>query len=182
VEGPARTGAGGRAYLWLFAMTAASGGTAALILTGHPRPAALTTVGAAVALLAGRAAARRGRHRRAIFSARVLDRVHDGSVLAPLAWVARDADVRLALAALVGLGAAFVAAYERARGASLGFRIREPAGYRALLSAVLVMGLLGDWIEEALWAFSAVAVSAAVVRARSVARQHRGAGRAGAVP
>jgi len=79
-----------------------------------------------VAVLAARAGAQAERDRRAAFAARILDRVHDASVLAPLAWVARSTDGRIGILALVGLGAAFVAAYERARGAALGFTVREP--------------------------------------------------------
>lgn len=158
---------------WLLLVAAlAAGGTATLLLTESARAAGLTLLVSAAALQVTRRSARRVRDRRAEFGGRLLERVLDASVLLPLAWVARSTDALVALLALVGLGAAFVAAYERARATSLGFRVHQAAWYRILLSAVLAVGLLGGWLEGALWTFAALALGASIVRARDVARQH----------
>ena len=53
----------------------------------------------------------------------LLDRALEACVLAPVAWVSRDGSPRVAVLALVGLGASYLASYERARGESLGFRV-----------------------------------------------------------
>jgi hypothetical protein len=158
---------------WLALAVAAAGGSAALILTGSPRWAGLTIIIGVLVLLQTQATARMQRKRRAVLAAWIVDRVHDASVLAPLAWVARGEDDRIAVLAIVALGTAFVAAYERARGASLGFRVREPGGYRAVLSLILGVGLLGGWIQGALWGFVAVTAAAGAVRAWTVWGQYR---------
>ena len=75
--------------------------------------------------------------------------------------------------ALVGLGASYVASYERARGRSLGYAGSEGFLYRAVRALLLVLGLLSGWIEAALWAFVGLTILAAALRAWSVAEQHR---------
>ena len=160
-------------FAWLALSVAAGGGSAALILTGRSRWAGLTTIIGVFALLQTQATARVERKRRAVLAAWIVDRVHDASVLAPLAWVARGEDDRVAVLAIAALGAAFVAAYERARGGSLGFRVREPRTYRAVLSLILAVGLLGNWIQGALWAFAILTAGAAVARAWTVWGQYR---------
>jgi glycyl-tRNA synthetase len=101
-------------------------------------------------------------------------RIFDAGVLAPLAWVARHGDERVAALALFGLGAAFLASYERARGQSLGYRGSEGVGYRAVRVAILAAALLTGRLEPLLWVFLALTVAAAAVRAWNVALQQRG--------
>ena len=116
---------------------------------------------------------------RSAFAGRMLDRTFEACVLAPVAWVSRQASPRSAVLALVGLGASYLASYERARGESLGYREGEGAGFRVGRVALLAFGLLTGWIEPSLWAFTAITVSATVVRAANVARQERRARLAG---
>jgi CDP-diacylglycerol--glycerol-3-phosphate 3-phosphatidyltransferase/archaetidylinositol phosphate synthase len=103
----------------------------------------------------------------------VLDRVFDASILAPLAWVWRSHSIEVSILALVGLGASFLASYERARGRSLGYPGNETVGYRGVRTAILVLGLLTGWIEGSLWAFAVLTVTASGVRALNVARRER---------
>ena len=163
----------GSAASLLGGAAAACGGTAALVLTGHRTAAGLIALVAAVLLLAGTVKARAGRRRALLFAELVLDRIFDASILAPLAWVLRSLSVRVSILALIGLGASFVASYERARGRSLGYAGTETVGYRGLRAAILVLALLAGWIESALWAFVALTLSASAIRALNVARQER---------
>jgi hypothetical protein len=101
----------------------------------------------------------------------VLDRVLDASVLAPLAWIARVDDPRVAALALFGLGASFVASYERARGRSLRFPGSERVEYLAVRDGALVLALLTGAVEPFLWIFAAVAGAAVAVRWWNVRRR-----------
>ena len=163
-----------------------SAGSAALILTRHRLLAGLPALGASAALLWSAFAARaeaadwmeplsgaQPASRAERFADGVLDRVFDACILLPLAWVARggsDVDAQLAL---VGLGASYLASYERARGAALGYRGSESLAYRATRHATLVLGLLTGWLLASLWTFAALTVAAAAVRAWNVAAQER---------
>jgi CDP-diacylglycerol--glycerol-3-phosphate 3-phosphatidyltransferase len=108
---------------------------------------------------------------------RVVDPLFDSTVLAGMAWASRQGSARTAVLAMVSLGASYVAAYERARAESLGYRASEGGGYRATRSALLVVGLLFGVAEAALWAFAVLTASAAAARAMNVANQERGAAR-----
>jgi hypothetical protein len=151
---------------------ATSGVTATLILTGHRVIAGLAGAVAGLGLLAGEATLGPG-YVRPRLAARLLDRVVDACVLVPLAWTSRSADGHLSLLALAGLSAAYVAAYERAKGESLGYRGSEGIGYRGTRVAILVFGLLTGWLEASLLAFLGLSTSAAAVRVVNVARQDR---------
>jgi len=107
------------------------------------------------------------------FADGVLDRVFDACVLVPLAWVAREGSNVDAFLALIGLGASYLASYERARGAALGYRGTESLAYRATRYATLVLALLTGWLEPALWIFVVLTAAAAAVRAWNVAAQER---------
>jgi hypothetical protein len=144
-----------------------------LIVARHSRLGGLAVLAGALALLAGTAAARRARGGRERFAELVADRLFDTAVLAPLAWAWRGASPRLAGLALIGLGASYVASYERARGQSLGYRGVETLGYRAARVALLVVGLLSGWLAAMLLAFYVVTAGAAVVRAWNVVIQER---------
>ena len=144
-----------------------------LILVHRPRLAGIVGVIAALGLIAGTAAARAARDRRAVFVGLLLDRALDAAVLAPLAWVLRIHSPGLAVLALIGLAASFVASYERARGRSLGYRGAESLAYAATREALLMIGLMTGWYAVALWAFGLVTAAAAVARAWNVAGQER---------
>ncbi|HJP67092.1 MAG TPA: hypothetical protein VKA30_12400 [Actinomycetota bacterium] len=111
--------------------------------------------------------------RRSAFAERLLDRLFDACVLAALAWISRATDPAVSMLALAGLGASYVAAYERARGEGLGFRGFEAMAYRAVRQALLVVALLTGWLELFLGVFLAVTALAAAVRASNVAAQER---------
>jgi uncharacterized membrane protein YphA (DoxX/SURF4 family) len=73
----------------------------------------------------------------------------------------------------VGLGAAYLASYERAKGQALGYVGVESLGYRVTREALLVFGLLTGWVAGALWAFTIVTLAAVGARAWNVAIQER---------
>jgi hypothetical protein len=166
----ASTRRGGRGAAVGLGAVLASGAAAALILTGYRLPAGLAAAVAATLLLWDRPDPR---DRLAVFARHLQDLLFEACVLVPLAWVERFADPRVAVLALLGMGAAFVATYERAKGQGLGYRGVEQWPYRAATDALLVLGLVTGWLEGALWAFLAVTVAAAGVRAYNVARQER---------
>ena len=158
-----------------FIVSACSLGLSAwLILSGHRLPAGVAALVAILGMAFGwREILPGGPFPRLAFAGHLLDRAFEGAVLAPVAWVARHGSDRISVLALVGLGASYLASYERARGESLGYRQSEGAGYRILRLALLVFGLLTGWIEASLWAFAAVTVGASAVRAANVWRQER---------
>jgi phosphatidylglycerophosphate synthase len=160
--------------LWPLAVAAPfSALTAVLLLTQHRVWGGAAALVAAGTMLVAAAAARAAKDARARFTELVLDRVFDACVLAPLAWVARTGSIRIASLAMIGLGASFVASYERAKGQSLGYAATEGLGYQLIRSALLVVGLLTGWVEASLWAFAALTVVTATVRAWNVAEQER---------
>jgi hypothetical protein len=108
-----------------------------------------------------------------VLAARLGDRAYHACVLAPLAWMARPDDPGAGAVALLAVGTSFLAAYERARGAALGFRVPDRALLRAALHGCLAGGLLSGGVEPALWAFLALSVGAAAGRARAVGTQAR---------
>jgi CDP-diacylglycerol---glycerol-3-phosphate 3-phosphatidyltransferase len=146
------------------------GGAAALILFDHPVWAGLSALVAAALYLS---ASEPPGDPRTTFAGRMLDRAFEACTLAPLAWVARQASPRVAVLALVGLGASYLASYERARGESLGYREGEGGMFRTARAALLVVALLTGWIESLLWAFAVLTGSASAVRAVNVAHQER---------
>jgi hypothetical protein len=156
-----------------------SGLTTVLLLTRHRLLAGVSGLGSAVALVAGSILARReaaGSERiggRAHLAERVADLVFDASVLVPLAWVMRAGSNWDAILAIVGLGVAYLASYQRARGEALGYAGSESLGYRLTREALLVFGLLTGWVAGALWAFVIVAVAAAVTRTWNIVLQER---------
>jgi CDP-diacylglycerol---glycerol-3-phosphate 3-phosphatidyltransferase len=171
-----------QALSWALPVMAASGLlsglSASLLLSRHRFLAGLSALGSGAALLAGTMLVRRdvgpARTRgRAPFAERILDVVFDASILVPLAWVMRAGSNWDAILAMVGLGAAYLASYQRAKGQSLGYAGSESLGYRVTREAILVLGLLTGWLAPALWAFTVVAVAAACVRVWNVVLQER---------
>jgi hypothetical protein len=168
---PARTSVrGGRGAIVGIAIVVASGAAAALILTGHRTLAGVAAAVAAALLLVGMPAAA---DRRAVFARHLLDLLFEACVLVPVTWVERASAPRVAALALLGLGASFVASYERAKGVGLGYRATESWPYRAIKDGLLVLGLVSGWLEATLWAYLAMATFAAAVRAFNVANQER---------
>jgi hypothetical protein len=159
--------------LWLLALAGgASVATFVLLLTGHRSWGGVSCFVAAIGLLAGRVRPA-ALSPRLVFAGRLMDRVVDSSVLASLVWLTRYSAPRTSALAVVGLGASYLASYERARGQSLGYRGFEGAGYGAVRMGLLVLGLVTGWIEGVLWGFLALTVSAAAVRAWNVVLQER---------
>jgi hypothetical protein len=153
--------------------------TAVLLLTRHRLLAGFASLGSAAALFAGTRLAwsesdRFERMRgRAYFAERILDLVFDASVLVPLAWVMRAGSNWDAILAMVGLGAAYLASYQRAKGKGLGYAGSESLGYRLTREALLVFGLLTGWVAGALWAFTVVAIAAVGARTWNIVLQER---------
>lgn len=106
------------------------------------------------------------------FAESMADRLLDACLLGPLAWVWRGTEPRVSALALVGLGAVFTASYQRAKAASLAYRVSEGLGYRVGRVALPAAGLLTGWVEASLWAFATLTVAATSVRASNVAAQH----------
>jgi hypothetical protein len=146
--------------------------SSALILTDHPLGAGLAAAGSAPGLVAARVAFRATGEPRSRFAGAVLDPLFDACLLGPLAWVWRSTEPRVTALALLGLGAAFTASYQRAKAASLGYRAPEGVGYRAARAALPVVGLLTGWVEASLWAFAALTVTATASRAMDIVSQH----------
>jgi hypothetical protein len=159
--------------LALLVSLSAAGGTAYLIVSRHRILAGFAALVSAVGLLAAVKLAEADGQSRSVFFHGVMDRVFDAAILAPLAWISRTSSLRITALALIGLGAANLASYERARGGALGYRTSDPFGYQAARVALLVAALLTGWVEAGLWAFVALTVAASAVRAWNVAVQDR---------
>jgi hypothetical protein len=149
------------------------------VVAGHRLAGGLTAAVAALLLVAplpglGRLTSGPGR-----FARGVLQRGYEAAVLLSVAWVERTASTRLSVLALVCLGSSYVASYERARGAGLGYRQREGQAYRATVVGLLAVALLTGWVEPTLWVFLLITSAAAVVRAANVAIQERRSPRRG---
>jgi hypothetical protein len=156
-----------------------SAGTAALILTRHRLLSGILAVGGGAALLAAESSVsdlpRSGR----AFAGRMLDRLYEACILVPLAWVTRsgpDADTVLAL---VGLGASYLASYERAKGQALGYHGVERAQFQRTRYVILALALLTGWLFGWLLVFAILTVAAAGVQAWNVVRQDRAGPAAG---
>ena len=102
-----------------------------------------------------------------------VDRAYDGAILAAIAWAYRATDPWIAVGALVALGASFLAAYVRARGASLGYGVGESSITRGLRYGLISAGLLVDGLGWALWTVASVMGLAALVRTSQVAKEER---------
>ncbi|HEV8622087.1 MAG TPA: hypothetical protein VGR33_04250 [Actinomycetota bacterium] len=102
-----------------------------------------------------------------------VDRGYDGAILAAIAWAYRATDPLIAVGALVALGASFLAAYVRARGASLGYGVGESSITRGLRYGLVSAGLLVDGLGWALWTVASVMGLAALVRTSQVAKEER---------
>jgi hypothetical protein len=109
----------------------------------------------------------------------VVLRGYEAAILVAVAWAERPVSLRVSVLALVCLGSSYVASYERARGAGLGYRQTEGQAYRATVSGLLALALLTGWLEPLLWVVLVITSAAAVVRAANVAMQERRSPRRG---
>ncbi len=165
------------AGLALMAVAIVSSGLCAwFILQRHQIPAGSFAVVAVIAEVAGRdLGGTRGLRGR--FVQRLLDRSFEAAILTPIAWLFRVDDKRVAVLALVGLGASYVASYELAKGTALEYKGHETVGYRTLRAAILALGLQFGRIELSLWVFTVLTVAAMAVRWMNVTQQDRRARR-----
>jgi phosphatidylglycerophosphate synthase len=102
----------------------------------------------------------------------LLDRAWDGSVLAAIAWVAKDDGSAVAVAAIAALSLSFIAGYIRARGAALGYSVEERHVTRGTRYGLVVLFLLTGWAWP-VWTVAALSGLAAVVRAGQVVEEER---------
>lgn len=102
----------------------------------------------------------------------LLDRAWDASVLAAIAWVAKDDRSAVAVAAIAALSLSFVAGYVRARGAALGYSVEERHVTRGTRYVLIVAFLLFGWAWP-VWTVAVLAGLAAAVRAGQVAEEER---------
>lgn len=102
----------------------------------------------------------------------LLDRAWDAGVLTAIAWVAKDDDAPIAVAAIAALSLSFVAGYIRARGAALGYSVEERHVTRGTRYVLVVAFLVFGWAWP-VWTVVALAGLAAAVRAGQVAEEER---------
>ena len=144
-----------------------------LVVEREPEPAAVAALASGVLLLVG---GHRANHGAGGPTDRMLDelldRVWDGTVLGTTAWVARDGEPAVALAALSALCLSALSAYVRARGASLAYSVEESHLTRGLRYGLVVAGL-GLGHAWALWLAAGVSGLAVIVRTSQVAREER---------
>ena len=142
-----------------------------LVIARHPRLAGVATAGAAAALVFGAVRAQRSADRLLWFLDSLGDRVFDGALLAAIAVAMRHSDHWVAGFALGALGVSFVAAYERAKGKALGYRVRDSLLIRAGRYVALAAGLLAEGLLGALVAVLVLVTFTAIDDARQVASQ-----------
>jgi uncharacterized membrane protein YoaK (UPF0700 family) len=153
--------------------------------------AALTTLIAAALLLGAPVGAEGGpggfrgfaritseRENRFTFVSRLASVLFDASILIPLTWLQSESSPRVSVVSLVGFGAAYLVAYELARGQGVGYRGWESVPYRTVTAALLVVAVFGARfeavvLEVSLWAFAILSVGAAVKRGLDVAGEER---------
>jgi hypothetical protein len=157
----------------LVAGGALAAGAAFLVVAREPRSAGLAAGASGALLLLG---GHRANHGAGGPTDRMLDdlldRVWDASVLAAIAWVAKDDDAPIAVAAIAALSLSFVAGYIRARGAALGYSVEERHVTRGTRYVLVAAFLLAGWAWP-VWTVAALAGLAAAVRAGQVAEEER---------
>jgi len=103
------------------------------------------------------------------------DRTFDGFVLGAIAWAMREADPAASIGALLVLALEFLAAYVRARGRSLEYRIEDGPAARHVRSDLVAIGLLAGAPGAGLYAAAVLAGLVVLVRASQVAKEERAA-------
>ena len=148
------------------------GVSAWLLLTGRPREGGVAVAGAGALLFVAPLVARRGSPLERFVDS-VIDRAFDGLVLASIAWVSRAGDPPAAAAAVVAMGAGFIAAYVGARARALGYDVATSPVYRGIHYGLVAAGLLTGRLAATLWIAAALGALTAVVRASQVAKEER---------
>lgn len=101
----------------------------------------------------------------------VCDRVADGALLGAIAWAAvGSGDRGILRAALIATVTSFVVPYARAKAEAMGIRPSSGPGERAERYVVIVVGLLFDVLEPALWIVIALTTYTAITRSLAVRR------------
>jgi phosphatidylglycerophosphate synthase len=144
-----------------------------MVLVARPRLAGVFALAAGALLVVSAAVARRERLVVEHLVDSFTDRAFDGCVLAAIAWASRRPDPATSVAAVVALGGSFLAAYVRARGASLGYDVEESVVTRGLRYGLVCVGLLAGWLDWTLWVLATLMLLAAGVRASQVAKEER---------
>jgi hypothetical protein len=103
----------------------------------------------------------------------IADRAFDALVLSGVAWVARVEDPVVSAGALVALTASSLAAYIRAKSASLGYEVEESLVTRGLRYGLVGVGLLTGGLAWATWATAGVAALSSLVRTSQVLKEER---------
>jgi hypothetical protein len=142
-----------------------------LILDDRPGPAGLAAALAGVAGIAGgRFAVWNGDVLSKLFDP-ILDRAYDGVILGAIAWEERASSPAVAAGALVALGASYLSSYVRARGASLGYDVRESTVTRGIRYALISAGLAFGFLGFSVWAVAVLAILASLIRTMQVAKE-----------
>jgi hypothetical protein len=168
MDGPEAPSRGGAAP-WLIALaTAAAGAAAASVLAGllTLAGAAVVVAGAALVYADLRAASIRQR-----FAHAVVERAADGAILGAVAWEFVQSDTLISAGALTALSFAYLAAYLRAKGRGLGFRVSDPVLERYMHFAFVSASLLVAQGRLLLWLAAVVDAQAAIRLAVAVGRQ-----------
>jgi len=160
-----------QARVFLVAGFALVGVATWLVLVRHPRYAGVATAGAAGAIVFGAVRAQRTPDRLLWFIDSLTDRAFDGAILAAIAVAMRHDDHWVAAVAVIALAVSFVAAYERAKGKALGYRVRDSLVIRAGRYVAVAAGLLTNGLLGALVAVLVLVTFTAVDDARQVASQ-----------
>ena len=146
-----------------------------LILGDRPVYGGAAALAASVLLFAGGLLGRRDGSVRLRMIHSFADRTFDGCVLGAMAWATRESDPAASIGALLVLGLEFLAAYVRARGRSLEYRIEDGPAARHLRSDLVAVGLLAGLTVAGLYAAAVLAGLAVLVRASQVAKEERAA-------
>ncbi|MFB3739352.1 MAG: hypothetical protein ACE14W_10375 [Candidatus Velamenicoccus archaeovorus] len=170
-----QTQTGGRAtpVIAIGAGVVATGAATWLVLAGRPRAGGLAALVAGGLLLLAASRSHGDERVRERMLDSLADRLFDAGLLSSIAWTARAVRPALAAGALLALGASFLSAYIRARGASLGYAVEESAVTRAIRYGLVGVGLAAGWLPWAIWVLAAFALLASAVRAGQVAKEER---------
>jgi hypothetical protein len=175
VEVPTEQRTSVRATVPLLALVAAAAVVAStwLVLDGRLRAGGVAALVAGLAMLVAALLLPRDGARRQRLILSLVDRAFDGAILSALAWETRDVAPATAAGALVALVAGFLAAYVRAKGASLGYSIDESLGTRIIRWGLVSAALLGGGAAWAVYADAILMLLATAVRTSQVAKEER---------
>jgi hypothetical protein len=151
---PALRKPGALSLLGLSILCAAASAT--LLLTGLVVAGGVAALVAAICSFASEAPAAA----LASIGGRAATPVVDAAILASVAWTERSGEPLVAALALITLGAALVASYERARADALGYTTSGTGWVRLARRLLVGAGVAagGAWLAGALWTALALAV------------------------